>query len=321
MCILISTVEHPDYPFILLSNRDEYFARPTQRAHVRDLPNGTKILSPLDLGRAEHGTWIGVTSTGRLAVLVNYREDDHTLSEVSRGILPLEWLGLEDSDDVWHENLERKLANITIGTTQVSLRRIGGFSLLYGQLDVNSQTGKIDHLSILSNRGDHGRVHDANAIEKEGKHLDVAHETTFGLLNSLYYEPWQKVELGKEKLRETVRKSVDEKFTHDELIEACFGVLSYNTFDSAKAALAKSINEKFLELRKSVFIPPLHTGMSSLAAENPTIGTYYGTRTQTVIALHNSGTLHYYERDIHDTDTSVSNVHRQHYSFPLSASE
>lgn len=73
MCILISSIEHPDYPFILLSNRDEYFKRPTQRAHFKDY-DGVRVLSPLDLGRQEHGTWIAVNTDGKLAVLVNYRE-------------------------------------------------------------------------------------------------------------------------------------------------------------------------------------------------------------------------------------------------------
>ncbi|CUM68146.1 uncharacterized protein PRCAT00005863001 [Priceomyces carsonii] len=78
MCILLLTTRHPDYPLILLSNRDEFFRRPTKPAHFRELASGTKILSPLDLGRPERGTWIGVTTSGRLAVLVNYREDDHS---------------------------------------------------------------------------------------------------------------------------------------------------------------------------------------------------------------------------------------------------
>lgn len=30
MCILLTTTSHPDFPLLLLSNRDEYFARPTQ---------------------------------------------------------------------------------------------------------------------------------------------------------------------------------------------------------------------------------------------------------------------------------------------------
>lgn len=76
MCIAIATTNHPEYPFILLSNRDEFFKRPTMPAHFRDVGNGVKLLSPLDLARQEHGTWIGVTTNGKIAVLVNYREND-----------------------------------------------------------------------------------------------------------------------------------------------------------------------------------------------------------------------------------------------------
>lgn len=76
MCILLTSTNHPEYPFILLSNRDEFFVRPTQRAHFRELSNGVKLLSPLDLGRPEHGTWIGVTTNGKLSVVLNYREEN-----------------------------------------------------------------------------------------------------------------------------------------------------------------------------------------------------------------------------------------------------
>lgn len=79
MCILLSTTEHPDYPFILLSNRDEFFRRPTEEAGFRDVENRDfKILTPLDLARPEHGTWIGVGTDGKVAVLVNFREENYS---------------------------------------------------------------------------------------------------------------------------------------------------------------------------------------------------------------------------------------------------
>lgn len=87
MCILLSSTEHPEFPFVLLSNRDEYFQRPTEPANLRYF-DGFDVLLPLDLGRAEHGTWIGVSSTGKIAVLVNYREDDESSKYWRR-----EWLG------------------------------------------------------------------------------------------------------------------------------------------------------------------------------------------------------------------------------------
>lgn len=79
MCILLSSTEHPDYPFILLSNRDEFFRRPTEPADFRDTEDGkVKILAPLDLARPEHGTWIGVGTDGKLAVLLNFREENYS---------------------------------------------------------------------------------------------------------------------------------------------------------------------------------------------------------------------------------------------------
>lgn len=61
------------YAFVLASNRDEYFTRPTRRAHMWDPPHeeGEAVLAGRDL--LGGGTWLGVTRSGRVAVLTNYR--------------------------------------------------------------------------------------------------------------------------------------------------------------------------------------------------------------------------------------------------------
>lgn len=240
--------------------------------------------------------------------------------QISRGILPLEYLSSKLEDDEWYDNLELALGKKTIGNESVSLKKIGGFTLLYGQLAINPKTGKINHLNILSNRGDHGKVHESEIFDTSASasHDDVAHLTTFGVSNSLYYEPWPKVELGKKEMRNMIKTSIDEKYDHRQVIDACFNVLSQDTFDREKADKLNDLNDKFLELRKSVFIPPLKTGLLS-PGPYKTMGTYYGTRTQTVIALHKSGALHYYERDIHSTDKEAdgTTVEEHHFEFLL----
>lgn len=239
--------------------------------------------------------------------------------EISRGILPLEYLSSQLEDDEWFENLELALAAKTIGNVSVSLKKIGGFTLLYGKLSLNPKTGKIRHLNIVSNRGDQGKVHESEIFDTPGEnHGDVAHLTTFGVSNSLYYEPWKKVEIGKTKLKELIQTSVDEKYSHRQLIDSCFDVLSYDTFDREAAAKLDDLNDKFLELRKSVFIPPLETGFMS-SGTSKTMGSYYGTRTQTVMAFHKSGVLHYYERDLHSTDKEAEVVmaEEHHFEFKL----
>src|SRR2546421_12416754 len=96
MCILLITTSHPHYPFILINNRDEFIRRPTSRPHW--WPSAPHILSSIDLERPEHGTWLGLTRSGRLAVLTNYRESNthdvaHPVSgRNSRGGMVKAWL-------------------------------------------------------------------------------------------------------------------------------------------------------------------------------------------------------------------------------------
>ena len=72
-------------PLLLLANRDEYYARPSQRLHWwQDAP----VLAGRDLQAG--GTWLGLSRSGRLAALTNYRRPAEKLGEkpaTSRGHL------------------------------------------------------------------------------------------------------------------------------------------------------------------------------------------------------------------------------------------
>jgi len=69
MCLIAwSWRQHPDYPLVVLANRDEAHARPSVPAHwwqQADPP----ILAGRDLEAG--GTWLGLTPTGRFAALTN----------------------------------------------------------------------------------------------------------------------------------------------------------------------------------------------------------------------------------------------------------
>ncbi|KAK6462409.1 NRDE protein-domain-containing protein [Scheffersomyces coipomensis] len=324
MCILIATTRHPDYPLILLSNRDEYFRRPTQPAHFRPLNEQDKILSPADLGRLENGTWIGITTTGRIAVLLNYRETDsnHSLSEISRGVLPLEYLCSTKSDEKWFSTLES-----TKSGKSIDLSKIGGFSLVFGTLAVDPDTGKINNLNIISNRGDHGKIFDSSIMNAKPQvngnlvadpdHYDISVKDTFGISNSLYYNPWKKVKLGEDLLNELIDDSVEHEYDKRKIVDECFKVLTTDTFDK-DTFKSHSFEKKFLELRNSIFIPPLETEFED-NEKNLTIGKYYGTRTQTVILLDKHGNLDYYERDMHNSDNVETDSEiNQHFNFKIS---
>jgi len=59
-------------PLVLLSNRDEFYHRPALPLHWWEpASNGATVLAGRDLQAG--GTWLGVSRTGRLAALTNYR--------------------------------------------------------------------------------------------------------------------------------------------------------------------------------------------------------------------------------------------------------
>lgn len=69
MCLAVFGLDaHPDYALVIAANRDEYHRRAAEPAHW--WPEGW--LAGRDL--AAGGTWLGVTRTGRWALLTNIRE-------------------------------------------------------------------------------------------------------------------------------------------------------------------------------------------------------------------------------------------------------
>lgn len=78
-------------PLCLLSNRDEFYARPTQALkHWENSP----IIAGQDLQSG--GTWMGMTETGRWAVITNYRDaSDQRTYSTSRGDIVADYLASE----------------------------------------------------------------------------------------------------------------------------------------------------------------------------------------------------------------------------------
>ena len=85
MClILFALQQHEDYPLVVIANRDEYYARPTQAAQWwPDMPG---IFAGRDL--EARGTWMGVNKNGRFAAVTNVREAGNVSpARLSRGNL------------------------------------------------------------------------------------------------------------------------------------------------------------------------------------------------------------------------------------------
>ncbi len=101
LAILASNVL-PDWPLIVLANRDELHSRPTLAASPWS--DAETILAGRDLSAG--GTWLGITTQGRVALLTNYREPGHhDPLAPSRGQLTDGFLRGDDSPHSYAQSL------------------------------------------------------------------------------------------------------------------------------------------------------------------------------------------------------------------------
>ncbi|NBC04541.1 MAG: hypothetical protein GVY20_12660 [Bacteroidetes bacterium] len=156
MCLIVfSYKEYQNYPFILATNRDEFYDRPTQAAHVWQ--TSPKILAGKDLKAG--GTWLGISENGRFAALTNHRKmDDIKEDTISRGTIVKDFL--------LHKGNPREY----LAELQRAGDKFNGFNLL---------AGTFDNLFYMSNK-------------KEG--VFKVQPGNHALSNAFLNTPWPKTE-------------------------------------------------------------------------------------------------------------------------------
>ena len=84
MCLIVLAWRVlPSFPLVVAANRDEFHARPaTPAAFWEDKPG---VLAGRDL--EAHGTWMGVSRSGKFAAVTNYRGAREPRAAESRGAL------------------------------------------------------------------------------------------------------------------------------------------------------------------------------------------------------------------------------------------
>jgi len=154
MCLItFSFRQSSAYPFVFLSNRDEFLDRPTApMGFWKDAP---EVLAGRDLRGG--GTWLGLTRAGRFATVTNYREVGRAKPDApTRGRLTVRFLLGDDPPAAFLDRLAPEAG------------RYHGFNLLVGAGGA---------LHYFSNRG---------ARRALGPGL-------YGLSNHLLDTPWPKV--------------------------------------------------------------------------------------------------------------------------------
>ena len=118
MCLLsFRWLDHPTYALILAGNRDEAYQRPTEPAQFWD--EDPNLLAGRDLKAG--GTWMGITRTGRWAVITNVRDLSRQRPNApSRGQLVTDYLQSTESPRAFGDSLAEQTS------------RYNGFNLLVG---------------------------------------------------------------------------------------------------------------------------------------------------------------------------------------------
>lgn len=307
MCVTIFSTAHPEYPFILLNNRDEFLNRPTAHAHWWEDPN-QHVLGGRDLQRQARGTWLAITKQGRLANLTNFRDEDSEVAgNKSRGGLITAYVnvppGATESDDAFAKRL----------VDEIGIQDVGGFTLLFGQLRA-SKDGALPGLGVVSNR-----TASAEGVKRIGTLLGETH----GLSNSHYGDmSWPKVVHGEQLLKQAIHANVIRNEGQDKLVESLFDILSVDTLPRPKPGEAFQTYTR--QLRNSIIVPPVGgEGVESkhgdqLAAakgtDTPDHGSVkvgegvYGTQKQTIILVSREGKVTLVERTLYDGQAKPTEI-------------
>jgi uncharacterized protein with NRDE domain len=163
MCLIAFALDHhPRYRLVLVANRDEYRARATDPAQF--WPDAPQVLAGRD--REAGGTWLGITTGGKVAAITNYRDARYQVTDPpSRGSLVADYLTESAMTPV----------DLTV-RLQREGSRYDGFNLIYGT---------VDQLHYFTNRGG------SSGPVPPGMH---------GLSNHLLDTRWPKVEVARERL-------------------------------------------------------------------------------------------------------------------------
>lgn len=172
MCLIAIALHcHPRYELVLIANRDEFFARPTAPAAFWS--EAPEILAGRDLEKG--GTWLGVTRTGRLAAITNFRGSSRGRPQApSRGGVVARYLR--------ESSRPREFLNALLPEAPA----YNDFNLLVGE--VTARGISLDYFSTVEN---------SSRSVVPGIH---------GLSNHLLDTPWPKVERARAGLAELLAR-------------------------------------------------------------------------------------------------------------------
>lgn len=167
MCLILFAYKyHPDYKLIVAANRDEFYERETAPAsYWDDLP---EVLAGRDLEAG--GTWMGVSTRGRVSMLTNYRDLANINPQApTRGKLVSNFLATPVAANDYLDAIDPMAATYN---------------------DFNLLVGTVDDLWYYSNRQ---------------RRKTMLGSGIYGLSNHLLNTPWPKVRKGQAEMKQALK--------------------------------------------------------------------------------------------------------------------
>lgn len=175
MCLILTSWQsHPDYPLVVLANRDEFYDRATDAMHWWD--DHPHILAGRDRAdvQGEPGTWMGLSKLGRFAALTNVRAPSEKNPDAkTRGEISAEFLKARVSPEQF------------IQEKATQFNRYNGFNLLVADVSVQNPS-----LLWLSNRVQMGK----SLRHRKVMNPQALKPGVYGLSNGMLDSPWPKVQ-------------------------------------------------------------------------------------------------------------------------------
>lgn len=109
MCLISLAIgQHPRFPLVIASNRDEFLDRPSAALDWwQPDASGPAVLGGRDLKAG--GTWMGIGAGGRIALLTNVRDPSRLRPGApSRGATIPAWLAARDDEDAFWQALRSR---------------------------------------------------------------------------------------------------------------------------------------------------------------------------------------------------------------------
>ncbi|OCF31850.1 hypothetical protein I317_03354 [Kwoniella heveanensis CBS 569] len=312
MCISFFTLSQPGYKLILASNRDEFLARPTLPAawHTFSFSSASPatpvdghdesetqgwVLSGLDRGKAEGGTWLGITRDHRVGLLTNVRLTPPTPpvapspNPPSRGLLLKDFLSPPPppfaSASPSSSSTSLPSVHEYLSSHYESAGEYEGFNLLLFSLG-----GDKAEVGYLTNRPVPCGTTALDTSSLDEKHRIPAE--CFGISNSPMSEPWPKVQQGEKRMVDTLLAWEEKGEGDEELVERMFALLGQSCAIKSEEDMKSSTTIPLIKLPARA-VTTLPTASADAAKPR-----YYGTRTSTIIIIKDSGETMFVERDI-----------------------